>query len=74
MAKHWFVTTANLCRGVGDRFFESVYDNKNGYDNKQSYRHLKKSQILSFVVLKNGIHLFMKKGSCGTDIGLVEIN
>jgi len=27
-AKHCFVTAAKLCRGVGDRFFESIYENK----------------------------------------------
>jgi len=30
---------AKRCRGVCDHFFESVYESKNGYDNKQRYRH-----------------------------------
>jgi len=29
-AKHWFVTAAKLCRGAGDCFFESIYENKTG--------------------------------------------
>jgi len=65
---------AKLCRGVCDQFFESSYENKNGCDNKQRCGHLERRQMLSFVVLKNGIHWFMEKRSCVTAIGFVGIN
>jgi len=39
-AKHWFVTAAKRCRGVCDHFFESAYENKNEYHNKQRYGNL----------------------------------
>ena len=65
---------AKLCRGVGDRFFESIYENKTAMITNKAIVILKKRQILSFVVLKNGIHRLMEKGSWVTAIGLVEIN